>query len=135
MGIADGLFSRRIDLIISIIADQHINLLALLPELLQKGQHPQEGGLVQPIIGINHLQVVTTGRLNSRHDRSPVPPVGLVERPDQSRVGGRVLVNHGPSLIGGAVINQNYFQALLNRQQRGQAPCQVRLGVVTRDNN
>ena len=99
------------------ITDQHIQAGIPCGDISQRLQNPEISALFHPVITVNHFKIQTRSLFQSRIDRRSMSSVLLMNRFNNRRISGRILICNGSRPVCGTVIHDQNFHILPARKQ------------------
>ena len=119
------------DFFVDIIADKQIHI-----HLFQRSDNPGQLRFIQPIVGIQHLEILAGSMAQARHDRVAMSAVFLMKGPDDAGIPLFKLISDFPGIIPGAVVYDEDFKLIPIcgcRQDRFNCVGHIRLRIIARN--
>ena len=119
VGVADGRGASLVDLLVHVVGNHQIGWIRLLKLSAQVGHDGFHRFAIEPVVGIDHLEIHAGGIFQAGVHRAAMAFVLLMNRAHDARMLGLQAACHLERVVlGGAVVNQKNFDIVAAGQQR-----------------
>ncbi len=100
-------------MLVDVVGDHEVNVVAKLVKAAERGEKALECLCVEPVVGVDVLEVRALGHAHSRHHGLAVTAVLLVNRTDDVGIAlGPLVCLLGGVILGGAIVHNHNLDVL-----------------------